>query len=339
LTLLIHPPFPQTTDWITTNLDTVEADRLREYLWGIEYHLLLADLGETRASEALRSGEWGISHDGSTLYLIHFQPLDIVRFGDIAIRELASSLDAGLQFLNAALALGVGKNDVRWPRHPKRNVLRQRLLATQTPKFEAVVGAVDVVFGSIGSALLHGYRHWVTHRGAPRVRVLRAIDEGIVLPEEIANEADARVKAHKIETLRLTAVPEWLRIECHRFVPPVQAVIDLNIEEAKEDIDIPGLIHIGKGARDITIQDASVGTGSPFDSVEEFMTRNPVVREEDTIRVADEELAVYKPWDYLHALSFAARFVTKALSEEWDRTLVSAMAAGARPPSEPDTPE
>lgn len=339
MTLLIHPPFPQTTDWVSTNLDTVEADRLREYLWGIEYHLLLADLGETRASEALRSGEWGISHDGSTLYLIRFQPLDIVRFGDIAIRELASSLDAGLQFLNAALALGVEKGSVRWPQDPKRNALRQRLLAEQIPEFEAVVNAVDVVFGSIGSALLHGYRHWVTHRGAPRVRVLRAIDEGIPLPKEIADEADARMKAHKIETLRLTAVPEWLRIECHRFVPPVQAVINLDIEEAKEDIDIPGLIHIGKGARNITIQDASVGTGSPFDSVDEFMAKNPVVREEETIRLADEELAVYKTWDYLHALSFATRFVTKALSEEWDRALVAALAARARPTSEADTPE
>jgi hypothetical protein len=325
--MLTRTPFPQTTEWISTNLDGGEVERLREYLWAIEYHLTFADLAEQRASAALRSGEWGISQDGSKLYLVRFDPLEIVRFGDIAIRESASSLDAALQFLNGALDMGVAKTKVHWNRTGKGDSLRGRLLAAQIPEFQVVVDAVDAVFGSIASALLHGYRHWVTHRGAPRVRLLHALEDGISIPEEIANEADERLRAHRVETLLITTIPTWIRIECYPFVPQVQSVINLDVDEAEEDIDIPGFIHIGKGAKNITIRDSSIRFGSPMDSVEEFKSKNPIVREEDKIRAAGEDLAVYKAWDYLHALHFATGFVSKALSEEWDRALARAMAA------------
>jgi hypothetical protein len=103
--------------------------------------------------------------------------------------------------------------------------------------------------------------------------------------------------------------------------------LNLSVDEATEDIEIPGVIHIGKGAKNIEIRDSRVVTGSAMESVEDFRTKNPISLEEEAVRVAGEELAIYKAWDYLHALSFVVRFVAKAVSGDWDERLAIALAA------------
>jgi hypothetical protein len=332
--MLVHPPFPQVAAWIDSLDDGDRAESLREYLYAVGYHLALADDAERRASGALtHHDEWGLSPDGATLYLLRFEPLDLVRYGDISIRQAASALDVALQFVNAVLDLGVGKDQVRWGRDEAakrpgdQSPLRLALTTLDTPEAAAVVAHCDTIYGSIGLELLHGYRHWVTHRGAPRIRTTRNLHEPIALPAEVAAEQDERQKKWEIERLLMTDLPRAIRVECYPFVPSVGAVYNFHVDEATEDIDIPGFIHIGAGSKNITVEDASIGFGSPLDSATEFLTNNPVVREEAKVRVAGEDLAVYKAWDYSHALSFANRFVQMALSGDWDAA-VAAHAAG-----------
>jgi hypothetical protein len=101
----------------------------------------------------------------------------------------------------------------------------------------------------------------------------------------------------------------------------------MSVDEATEDIEIPGFIYIGKGAKNIEIRDSRITTGSAMESAEDFKKKNPILLEESTVKVAGEDLAVYKVWDYLHALVFVTRFVGKALSGEWDERLAVALAA------------
>ncbi|MDQ2913868.1 MAG: hypothetical protein M3T56_11515 [Chloroflexota bacterium] len=325
--MFFEEPFPKSQAWAEANLSGSRLDGLREHREDVSYHLALGANAERVASDALRPGQWGLAHDGSAVYLIGFDPVNIVRYGDITIREAATALDMGLQFTNAALALGVGKNDVRWGRGKKEAPLRRELRALASSEAADLVAVIDALFGSIGLHLLHGYRHWVTHRGAPRVRIDHALAAGIPLGEEIRDETDERRRAWLIETKLLTEIPAAMWIECHPFVPPVQAVVNLNVEEATEDIDIPGVIHIGKGAKNIEISDMTIASGSAMESLEDFTAKNPILREESQVRVSGEDLAVYKPWDYLHALSFAMRFVGEALTGAWDERIAIALAA------------
>src|SRR5919204_3060235 len=198
--MFFEEPFPKTAAWANANLSEAEAAELQEYRDDVGYHLGFATDAQTEASAATRPRQWALSHDGSAVYVIGFEPLNLVRFGDVAIREAATALDLGLQYTNRALGVGVPKDEVRWSRGPKDSPLRAGLRKLGSPEASALVNVIDALFRSIGLDLLHGYRHWVTHRGAPRLRIERAIAEGIPLTDEIRKEADERKKQWLIET-------------------------------------------------------------------------------------------------------------------------------------------
>jgi hypothetical protein len=112
--VFFEEPFAKTIAVADANLPSGDAADLRDHLEDLRYHVALATEAERAAFDALRPKQWGVAHDGSAVYLIGFDPLNVVRRGDIAIREAATALDIGLQFTNRALAQGVGKSDVRW---------------------------------------------------------------------------------------------------------------------------------------------------------------------------------------------------------------------------------
>jgi hypothetical protein len=322
----LKDPFPKATAWISANSTETERAELDEYLEVIRYHLSLGFDSEQDASNALRPGRYGLSHTGDAVYLLGFDPANVVRHGDIAIREAGTVVDVALQFTSRALQLGLDKGTIRWGRDSRESPLRARLRKSATPADAPLMAAIDGLFDSIGLHLLHGYRHWVSHRGAPRIRLEHSLAEGIPLDAEIQKEADDRRKAWLIEKKLLIEIPAAIRIECYPFVPPVQSVINATVDEAEEDIAIAGVIHIGKGAKNIEIRDSTISTGSSLESVEAFTTKNPILREESKVRVAGEDLASYKAWDYMHALRFAMRFVTEALRGDWDDCLARALA-------------
>src|SRR3954467_3436051 len=95
----LHEPFPKATAWISANsTEGEERAELDEYVEVIRYHLALGSDSERSASDALRPKQWGISHTGDAVYLLGFDPSNVVRHGDITIREAGTVVDVGLQF-------------------------------------------------------------------------------------------------------------------------------------------------------------------------------------------------------------------------------------------------
>jgi hypothetical protein len=113
-------------------------------------------------------------------------------------------------------------------------------------------------------------------------------------------------------------------IECWPFSPPVALRYSAHIEEAKEDIHLPGGIHIGKGARGITLQDVRVIDGSLTDDPDAFDKKNTVRIEKGHRQVAGENLAIYSASDYLSAIRMLVRTIHKALSRDLDDVLCRA---------------
>lgn len=326
--MFLEEPFPAATAWVTANSSADESAEIEEYLHAVRYHLSVGANAERAASAALRPGEWGISHTGDAIYVVGFDPYQVVQYGDQAIREAGTVVDVALQFTNRALNTGLAKESVRWGRGASESALQAYLRKGGRAEDQALMASIDAVFDSIGLRLLHDYRHWVTHRGAPRVQLDYPLPGPIALDDEIKNEADERRKVFLIETKLSAEIPTAMRIECYPFVPPVESVISLSVENAPDDIEIPGLVRIEKGAS-LEIRDATTTRGSPMESVADFTAKNPITREESRVRLAGEDLAVYKAWDYIHAILFAMQFVNGALRGDWDEKLTLALASRA----------
>jgi hypothetical protein len=127
-------------------------------------------------------------------------------------------------------------------------------------------------------------------------------------------EADADRRNFMHETAAIEHVGENITVSCAPIVPTVQQSYSAYIESADEPITLPGGIHIGAGARDITIKNARVVIGNLMDRSADYKARNPKALDQGAEQVAGEDLITYAASDYTMALGFVSRFVDQALS-------------------------
>lgn len=292
-----------------------------QYRRAVSYHLQAALNSQQAASSSLHTLEWTLNVKGTIAILNNFEPEQLVHHGDIAIREATSALETTLCLVNYVLDLGEHKRQVGWLAVGGREKgLKRKLRESERPYLNDVHNAIDSVYNSVGYSLLRDYRNWVTHRGAPHVLFSNGFSKLVPLPEDIIETKDKSQKDWLISHHLLTTLRKQITIACWPFVPPVALTYAAKIDEAKEDIGLPGL-HIGKGCKDITVEDMRVSSGSLSNTTEVFKERNPKPLELGHRKVAGEDLALYTAADYLQAVKCLVHYIQSALSSALDDIL------------------
>lgn len=246
-----------------------------------------------------------------------------MRFGDIAVREAASAIDAGLLLTNHVLGLRFDQGKLHWRRSQASRSLRTQVQQLSAGQGSRLVQAIDSIWDSIGFELLQEYRNWVTHRGAPRVSTSLRFPGPIPIPDEVLKIEDIAQREWELRSYLLTEIPERIQVQCAPFYPPVMLIYSAEVDSLPQDVTLPGGIRIAKGAGRVVIRDARVGSGSLLEHRDSFRQRNQVTPEESRAVVAGEALAVYKALDYVQAVGSVVRFATQALSTSWDQELAA----------------
>ena len=307
----------------------VEEDRLgRRFLRRIDIPVSerslaiqeLATMGVTAGS--LFPGLDGVCRSLAEVYLFNFHPLDLVRHGDVAIREAASVIDAGLLLTNHILGIGIDQRRLRWNHSQPNRSLKVQLERLPNGMGIALANVIQCVWDSIGYELLQQYRNWVTHRGAPRVVSELNLPGPIPIPREILAEGDPLRRNWLLFNHLLFLVPDKLHVQCAAFYPPVMLIYSADVPDALENMTLPGGIRVEKGAG-ITIHNARISSGSLLEPKDSFRARNTVTPERSTITFAGEPLAVYGAMDYIRAVNHVVRFAESALAEDWDSKLTA----------------
>jgi hypothetical protein len=312
-------------------LSLEEKAKFEEYFYVLLYHLDFADEAKRKCSEVLHGGlsalpganrTLGVDQTGSQVYLIDFHPQDLVKHGDVAIREAASVIDAGLLLTNHVLGIGIDQGQLSWNHPQASRSLKVQLERLPEGRGSALATAIQRVWDSIGHELIQQYRNWVTHRGAPRVVNELNLPGPIPVPREILSQADPLLRDHLLRTYLLSFVPQKLHIQCAAFYPPVMLIYSADVSDAPEDSVLPGGIRVSKGSS-ITVRNAKVSGGSLLEGKDSFRARNTVTPERSTTTIAGESLAVYGAMDYVQAVGHVVRFAERALAEDWDIELTT----------------
>jgi hypothetical protein len=246
-------PFKNLYDCAQRMLPTEEKARCEEYFCVLLYHLTFAQEAANKCSEVLYGSlaghpganpSFGVDQSGSQVYLFGFHSLDLVRHGDVAIREAASVIDAGLLLTNHVLGIGIDQGRLSWNHPQASRSLKAQLERLPDGKGVALATAIQRVWDSIGYELLQQYRNWVTHRGAPRVVSELNLPGPIPIPREILSEADPLQRDRLLRTHLLSLVPDKLHIQCAAFYPPVMLIFNADVSGAPEDMILPGRIYV-----------------------------------------------------------------------------------------------
>jgi hypothetical protein len=310
--------FPTLSGYVQAN-SPERVKEFSEYRAVVEYHLNCAEQASRDASSALYRVRWGFNAlDASNIYVIDQPQQNLIRFGDSAIREASSVIDTCLSVVNFALNLGLHPKKMRWTHRNPKYSIKESLSSLQVDA-GALIEAIDKTFASIGYELLNGYRNWVTHRGAPSATFDYDQANGLLLPAEVVGEQDANAKKFRVETHLAMTVSRLITVRCYPFVQPVQSVLNVDVKDAPTDMNIAGVISLGKGSS-VSIQDMRMVAGSHMDNASEFRSKNPILIAKEGVRVAGEDIAAYSAMDYLMALGSVVRFSERVIAE-WDSNL------------------
>ncbi len=338
--------FPKTSQWVDANLPEDDRRQYAEYRYNVLYHFSRATQAEEACGQSLRNYDYRLT--GPSSVTVHnFNPDEVIRHGDFAIREAASAIDTGLTLTNHILRLDVREKDINWR---KDGSLRTALRKLPGNQGDNVVSAIDAIWNSAGYKLfLVPYRHWVTHRGAPRIVVPDALYESQpLLPDEtlkdmygnhwermrkrillsnearseISAESDPRHREFLIEAHLLAMIGEQVKVRCWPFAPSIDYRYSATIKDAESDMLLPGAIHISEGVS-VEIKDQRIQTGSLLDDATKFQKNNRELLEVGPrVNASGEELAEYTARDYHGAIVEMTYYLTKnVLRRDWDRSL------------------
>jgi hypothetical protein len=303
--------FPETSWWVDSNLSQADKEQYWEYRYNVLYHYSYAEDAERNVNSLLGRFEFGDNGIAARIYLQ--DPSEALPFGDMAIREAASTIDAGLILTNHILNLGVDQRKLRWFGDDPETSVREALKDLPDDQGLPLVRVVDQIFNSIGYKLLKDYRNWVTHRGAPRIDVPNGLESVYLLPSaELPDELQQAPRLLDLELSRINSANDAqerrfllegflegvilrsIKITCWPFVPP--------FGEATEEV--------------------SATIGRFEDNATEFLRQNRLFREDRRVQVAGETLAVYSAQEYSMAIGVVVtNFVRRMLRTDWDQRL------------------
>ncbi len=307
--------FPITKQWIKNSGTPDQKKSFGEYLYAVQYHMELAQDSEYKCSSALSDFKWHKFDDGA-LVLSNLEQDNVVRNGDIAIRECGSALDTSLLLVADTLSLEVKRRSLRI----KDELLEKMQLI---PTCECLAKAMKLTYASYYYDLLIQYRHWVTHRGAPRT----IYDHHVVyyMPDEAKQELDKDRQDSRIKWYLQNELRKRIRIVCKQFVPPVQTRFGADIRNPSTDIDLAGIATVSNGSRHVRIGEIRFSGGSHFMTKEEYENINQSPLEGNVVNFAGESLVEYDFHDYTGAVNDMLFFVSDVLQCLWDNALKTAL--------------
>lgn len=302
--------FPETSRWADSNLSQAERELYWEYRYNVLYHYSCAEEAEGEVLSHIKRFE--IWDNGVAASILLRDPFRALSFGDTAIREAASTIEAGLILTNHVLDLDVDQKGLMWSGKPEKSV-RKALKDLPNDQGLPLVRTVNHIFNSIGYKLLRDYRNWVTHRGAPRIDVPKGLERVFLLPSSelpdelqqaprlsdwelsLINSANgARERRFLLEGALERVILRSIKITCWPFVPPFGEITE----------------------------GGSAIFGSLEDDAEEFLEKNQLLKEDRRVQVAGETLAVYSAQEYIMAIGFTGtNFVRRMFRKDWDHSL------------------
>ncbi len=310
--------FPKTANWYENHcVNNAEKIQFQQFLTNVNYHIKFSENADMQCGRMATAYDYHLI--GKDKVSLSFASQDIVRFGDIAIREAASAIDTSISLINSVLCFPIEKGKrVIWRNREEKSGLGYKIETIE--KYSNLVRAIDTTYDSIGFRFLNQYRNWVTHRGAPGVQVDQKLNRIIELPAEVSNSINPNFPDHALMPFLYKLVESMTRIRCKRFAIPAKTIYGANIKEADKNIQLPGGVDIEKGVRDVQI-DRFVVQGSPYEQADKYLAENGALLEKDMMEYAGEKLAIYQLSDYIHSVHSASRFAEQCLSENWDREL------------------
>lgn len=329
-------PFPLVSTWVHENEGPARAIKYDQYRYIVEYHFFASWQAASACVGAVHHFHdrrfRSVSANGRLVSIRQFEPESIIRQGDLAVREAASSLEMALQLVNFVLKFRINKRSMRWGERDKNGnlkkdeQLRKQLLKSPHSHARSLEATLDRVYSSVGYDLLSGYRNWVTHRSAPQVMVPESFSV-IPLPDAFMEVTDSSELVYQIDKYLIQEMLPKIKVYSYAIAPPIQSRLSYHIEHADDDMDLPGGIYIGKGAQNITIDDMRFVRGSMFDDLQTFKANNPVPLVDERILFAGDYLEVYPATDYVSAVDNAAEFVRDVLTSVLDKALYSVLVA------------
>ncbi len=273
-----------------------------------EYHLDHARREVEMCQQPARESQVHL-HEGEVVILYHHAAA-IAQHGDTAVRAAISALEVGLQVTNVALGLGLARKKVD-------HLEVRKKLSIGSP----ILAELGAIFESIGYELFVNYRHWITHRGAPRV-ISGWRGAPVEVPIERPRPDSPRFEAD-LEHAQVQAINDFLRtnseVICRPFVPPVHRLVD--DRRGPEGREFLG----ADKAPGIVVQNCTVSIGHLKEPASAYRARNQVDLGAPDATIAGEAMHRYPARDYMHAVDEAVMFVAGCLSGEWDRLLAAAL--------------
>ena len=302
---LYSAPLYSTAKFLQARAAEGDSESL-EVLQAVNYHV-------DAAAEAARRC-WSLAGDTDVILmgktppeLNRSQSLKLLRSGDEAVREAVSAVDTALQAVNHLLKLGI----------PSHKVTPDRVLAilgnakatgTQ-PHREQLSTAIQAVVRSMMLAALRAYRNWVTHRGAPTIAAAGTNSDD--WPPD--------------RTLSL----DHLEVICYPFIPPVLT------RRLRGSIQIPQLsnpapIRLSDGRVafpmfQIELCGGQMVVGGLEMDADQYAAKNPERIEIRRVKLAGEELAVYRARDFVRGVEDLVSRLQMNLAEgaEWDNAFAA----------------
>lgn len=323
----ILPVFPFLSEALKERQGSEFTNSVNEYLEVIKYHFDFMFESKTSADMIIQSfaqpGTPGLRVRTTPDNKLAVDPtsfIEIARYGDMAVREASTALDAALLLTNFIVGSPVPQDKLVWKSDNKKKSLRSQLEQLQTKETDELVRSISSVWESIGLHLLHEYRHWVTHRGAPQIRTTLDWSEPLTLPVDLAKGRDAHHQLMIIQRYLRQVIVGHISIACAPFYPAIQGYLNTTITE--DNNSLPNDFRI-KGGGSIAFIDVKVRSANLLENKDAYLATHQVGVADGVISFAGECLSVYKLEDYLSAAGHITSFIWECFCSEWDKKLAA----------------
>ncbi|MFJ2365942.1 hypothetical protein ACIPIN_19920 [Pseudomonas sp. NPDC087697] len=323
----ILPVFPSLSEALKERQGSGFTNRVNEYLEVIKYHFDF--MFESRTSAELTAHS--IAQPGMPGLRVRSTPdnklavdpasfIEISRYGDMAIREAATALDTALLLTNFIIGSPVLQDKLVWSSTNKKISLQTQLEQLKTKEIDELTSSISSVWESIGLHLLHKYRHWVTHRGAPQVRTTRDWSEPLTLPVDLAMTNEAHHQLMIIQRYLSQVISDNVSIACASFYPDIQGYLSGTFTE--DNNPLPNDFRVQDGGS-ITFTNTKIRSANLLENKDVYLASHQVGVADGIINFAGECLSVYKLEDYLSAVGHITSFIWECFGSEWDKKLAA----------------
>lgn len=244
--------------------------------------------------------------------------IELARYGDMSIREAATTIDCALLLTNFVTGISILQNKMAWTTKDPKHSLKDNLKRINTVEGRALSEAISKVMESIGYDLMRSYRNWVTHRGAPQVCSKQDWTQPISYPAELARIQDTNLQLRIVQEHVKKLIYDNVTIACAAFYPNIRGFLTTKLTE--ENNPSPNDFKISGGGS-ITFADVKIRTANLLEKNSAYLASHTVDIAEGQTQNAGENLTVYKIEDYLSATNHIATFTWECLSGDWDKAL------------------